>query len=193
MAVIFIINALVLWIYSAYLKKLPFIGNLTISVLTASSVVVIWFANKWFINFSLPSSSFFVNTDLSDTIVMVYVFFALWSNLIREIIKDIEDFEGDQKYGGNTIPIAFGRTIAVRLTTGLSVFMIVMLFQPLVWMWQEARLIFLFHTIGLVIFPLVLLIRELLTASQKSDFHRASSLIKLIMMLGVLSMIWFLL
>ncbi len=37
-----------------------------------------------------------------------FAFFAFLTNLIREIIKDIEDFEGDIAYGRNTVPVVIG-------------------------------------------------------------------------------------
>ena len=81
-----------LWIYSSYLKKTAFWGNLLIAVLTGLSVFIV--AVYYNDNFKL---------------VGLYASLAFFVSLIREIVKDIEDMRGDQQFGGKTLPIKYGQ------------------------------------------------------------------------------------
>lgn len=91
MALAIFIAAFLLWFYSNQLKRLPFIGNFTVALLTAASI--------WLIGFYYQKS---------ELLVLTYALFAFFLNLIREIIKDIEDRDGDRKHGCKTLPIILG-------------------------------------------------------------------------------------
>ena len=60
--------------------------------------------------------------------VATYAGFAFMVNLIREIIKDMEDFEGDAVFGRRTVPIAWGMKTTRWLVIGLIVLVILPLF-----------------------------------------------------------------
>jgi 4-hydroxybenzoate polyprenyltransferase len=83
--------AFLLWLYSNRLKREPFIGNLTVAFLTGLSIYLVAF--------------FYQKNEL---LVLTYAIFAFFINLIREIIKDIEDRPGDRKHGCRTLPIVIG-------------------------------------------------------------------------------------
>ncbi|MEX0883804.1 MAG: geranylgeranylglycerol-phosphate geranylgeranyltransferase, partial [Cyclobacteriaceae bacterium] len=85
------IAAFLLWLYSNSLKRLPFIGNLTVATLTGLSI--------WIIG---------IYYQTSEMLIFTYAIFAFFINLIREIIKDIEDRNGDRKHGCKTLPIVLG-------------------------------------------------------------------------------------
>jgi 4-hydroxybenzoate polyprenyltransferase len=83
--------AFLLWLYSNRLKREPFIGNLTVALLTGFSVYLVAF--------------FYQKNEL---MIFTYSIFAFFLNLIREIIKDIEDRHGDRLHGCRTLPIVIG-------------------------------------------------------------------------------------
>lgn len=83
--------AFLLWLYSNLLKRMPFVGNLVVAVLTGSTLLVL--------------NIFFKTNDL---LLFTYAFFAFGINLIREIIKDIEDMEGDIAFDSNSLPVLLG-------------------------------------------------------------------------------------
>ena len=88
--VIVITSIILLFIYSATLKKLPLIGNITVAFLTGLAFIYGGFASG------------------NPVAAIVPAVFAFLINLIREIVKDIQDIEGDTKAGVITFPIKFG-------------------------------------------------------------------------------------
>ncbi len=88
---IHILSSFSLWYYSNSLRRLPFVGNLTIAALSGMVFLVV--------------GIFFRQ---SESIVMVYALFAFIITLIREIIKDIEDVKGESAFGCSTIPVVWG-------------------------------------------------------------------------------------
>lgn len=101
--------AIALWLYSAILKKLPFIGNLAVS----------------FLSFWLPTGLLLVNNSLSQlktsgfvsqfTMLLLVEMFVI--SLAREVVKDIQDIDGDRAVNCKTIPIVFNEKVAGILTT----------------------------------------------------------------------------
>ncbi|MEQ8573165.1 MAG: geranylgeranylglycerol-phosphate geranylgeranyltransferase, partial [Fulvivirga sp.] len=74
--------AFVLWLYSNQLKRIAFLGNLSVALLTGLSILII---------------GLFFEPD--NILIMAYSLFAFAFTLIREIIKDIEDLKGDSSFG----------------------------------------------------------------------------------------------
>jgi geranylgeranylglycerol-phosphate geranylgeranyltransferase len=86
-----VFNSLFLFFYSAKLKSIPFVKNLTVSYLVASS----------FVFGGIVAKNVFP--------VIFLALLAFLSNVGREIVKDISDIEGDKKRGIKTLPVAFGK------------------------------------------------------------------------------------
>src|SRR5688500_3320315 len=86
-----IISVFLLWLYSNNLKRLPFIGNLTVAILTGLSIFVV---------------EIFYNTD--NPLILIYALFAFFLTLVREINNDMEDLKGDNSFGCKTLPIVWG-------------------------------------------------------------------------------------
>jgi 4-hydroxybenzoate polyprenyltransferase len=163
-----LLAAVWLWLYSNLLKRLPFVGNFSVAVLTGLSVFVVALYYK-------------VNTDL----IYTYAFFAFMLSLVRELVKDMEDLRGDAAFGCKTLPIVWGirRTKWVQyvLLAGLSLLLIGMagkVEQPL-----------LKSVFFLLILPIVLFTARLAVADSRSEFAWLSSFCKWIMLAGVLSMV----
>ena len=177
-----------LFIYSISLKKKLLSGNIVISALTAWTVLVVnWCETSNLLQPTLLGSY----TQKITRISFFYSGFAFIISLIREVVKDMEDMEGDWQYGCNTMPIAWGINtskvfIAVWLTVLITVLAMVQ-FYALVLQWWLTAL----YSILLIILPLVYIFKMLYTANNKKDYHRLSSFIKLVMFTGILSMIFF--
>ena len=83
----------VLYLYAYKLKSTPLLGNLTVGFMTG---------------FGFVFGGFSIN---NPTIIMTSIFlgfFALVMTTAREIIKDIEDIEGDKADGARTVPMLIG-------------------------------------------------------------------------------------
>ena len=163
------LSVFLLWLYSNYLKRLPFVGNFVVSLLTGLSIAII-------------NLLYGVNNQL----VIIYSLFAFFMTLIREIIKDIEDLKGDNSFGCRTLPIIWGvrktKVLIYALIGAFSVTVIV-LNHLYVGLPVYYFLLFLFLPIGW-------LLTRLMRADTIKDFDRLSQLCKVIMLLGILTMVF---
>lgn len=163
-------SALFLWLYSNQLKRMPLIGNLVVALLTALSIytVAIFYHNY-------------------NELVMAYSLFAFSFTLIREIIKDVEDLKGDKTFGCKTLPIVMGirRTKwVIYILSALTVVGLAILAKTFA---GEGLIIL----SVLLIFPLGYLSYRLSIADTTKEFNRLSTYCKMVMLVGILSMVFF--
>lgn len=176
----------VLFIYSMSLKKKLLSGNILISALTAWTVLVVaWCEARFFFN---PSD---INVHKIVRITFLYTGFAFVISLIREAIKDMEDIEGDRRFGGKTMPIVWGFNaskiyVAIWMVTITLTLVLLMIYMVQIQWWVSAV-----YCLLLVILPLVRIFQRLFTAKTPEDFHKLSSMVKFVMFTGILSMIFF--
>ena len=175
--------------YSVTLKRKLLSGNILISLLTAWVILVIGLAE-----FTSPVFTNSMIVEASGKIIrisLLYAGFAFISSLIREAIKDIEDMQGDEKYGCRTMPIVWGVNaakvyIAVWLVVILALLIILQVYVArFEWWWAMA------YSIVFIILPFVLIFLQLFRAKEHKDYHRLSNWTKLVMLTGILSMIFF--
>jgi 4-hydroxybenzoate polyprenyltransferase len=166
-AAINFLAAFVLWLYSNNLKRQPFIGNLTVAALTGFSIALINWLYK---------------TDY--VIVNVYAAFAFFMTLVREIIKDMEDLKGDVTYGCKTLPIVLG----IRKTKIILYFLLMSFITVVLLIHLTSTLLPIYYFVIFLFIPLLILFIRLLRADTKNDFYNLSTLSKIIMLLGILSM-----
>lgn len=177
-----------LFVYSISLKKKLLSGNIVISALTAWVILVVgWCETSNLLQQSLIGSF----TEKITRISFFYAGFAFVISLVREVVKDMEDVEGDRRYGCNTMPIALGINatkvfVAVWLVVLISALLIVQ-FYVLVFRWWLSAV----YCILVIILPLLYIFKMLFPAKTSDDYHRLSSLIKLAMFTGILSMLFF--
>ena len=181
----------VLWFYSTSFKKRLLIGNILISVLTGWTVLVVYF----FVVFHHPQNWFeLIPVEMLQKflrLAILYSSFAFIITLIREVVKDIEDVEGDRKYGCRTMPIVWGtdfsRIFAATWLVILLVLLLVVLFYILQFgMWIPAA-----YNLVMVVVPAFYCFYLLLKAKSTADYARLSSWIKAVIFTGILSMLLF--
>jgi 4-hydroxybenzoate polyprenyltransferase len=158
-----------LWLYSNQLKRLPFIGNLTIALLTAASVLVV--------------VAYYPDHQL---LVFAFAGFAFFIALIREIIKDMEDMRGDATFGCQTLPVVWGIRRTKNMIYWLTLLLVVSLsgfsyFLKTDWLIGYGALF--------VLLPLGWLVYRLAGADTRKDFNYLSQLCKIIMLGGVTTMV----
>jgi 4-hydroxybenzoate polyprenyltransferase len=165
--VVNVMSVFLLWLYSNSLKRLAFIGNFTVALLTGLSILLVDFLYH-----------------AENPLIIVYASFAFFMTLIREIIKDMEDLKGDHTFGCKTLPIVFG----LRKTKYI-IYVILAMFISIVLILNRVYSVLPFGYYLLFLFiPLLLLLIWLIKADMKKDFSRLSSFCKAIMLLGILSM-----
>jgi 4-hydroxybenzoate polyprenyltransferase len=182
---LFLIVSGLLYFYSASYKRQFLVGNLIVALLTAlvPMLVVIF---EWPALYRYCAVNALIPPPLGIIFYWVggFAIFAFLTTLIREIIKDIEDFEGDLAYGRNTIPVVTG-TQAARI---ISIFLILVTVGLLYVVWyfflnDKITLIYISCT---VVLPLLYVIYQLIISANKQQLHSASRLMKIIMIAGVL-------
>jgi 4-hydroxybenzoate polyprenyltransferase len=167
-AVINFFSVFLLWWYSNNLKRLPFVGNFSVAFLTALSIYIV---------------SFLYAGD--HTLLLIYSLFAFFMTLTREVIKDMEDLKGDITFGCKTLPILWGfrKTkqfiYGIILTFSFTVLLLDSLFTVLPSI----------YFISFLFLPLLWLVVRLHRADTVRDFAALSSLCKIIMLLGIFSMV----
>ena len=187
------ICVLLLFAYSISLKKKLLVGNVLISLLTAWVIFVCFLCYYRTLTCSgcEPTLEWPAILRRFIRISFLYAGFAFIISLIREVVKDMEDIEGDKKYGCKTIPIAWGIPaskvfVAVWLVVLIGMICIIQVYVwQLGWHWSAA------YSILLIIAPLVWILRKLYQAQVPKDYHQLSTVIKLVMLTGLSSMIFF--
>ena len=177
-----------LWFYSTTFKRKLLIGNVLISLLTAWVILVLYVSEFSLVIFRDPNYHRVLSRLFKFAIL--YGGFAFIISLIREVVKDIEDMDGDARYACRTMPIVWGvNTAKVFAATWLVVLigsLIVIQFYILQYGWWFIVL----YCILLLIAPLVWVLRRLYKARLKADYHLLSNYIKAVMLAGILSMIF---
>jgi 4-hydroxybenzoate polyprenyltransferase len=179
---------LLLWFYSTTFKKKLLVGNVLISFLTAWVIGVLYLSEFRFHRFVDPEFHGALSRVYKFT--LVYGSFAFIISLVREVIKDMEDMEGDARYGCRTMPVVLGlnasKFFCACWLTLLVAALIFIMFYILQYRWWITIL----YTCFLVIFPILRVLKQLSRAEEPAGFHRLSVMIKSIMMTGILSMIF---
>ncbi|NMC39521.1 MAG: UbiA family prenyltransferase [Bacteroidales bacterium] len=182
---IFLIVSGLLYFYSASYKRQFLVGNLVVSVLTAMVPLLVVFY-EWPALYRYYSVNAMSPPDLSILFYWVggFALFAFITTLTREIIKDIEDFEGDMAYGRNTIPVVIGVLTSKILSVCLIIITIVLLF--LVWYFFLSDKYTLIYLATAIVIPLLYVIYQLIISKNRQQLHLASRIMKIIMLAGVL-------
>jgi 4-hydroxybenzoate polyprenyltransferase len=182
---LFLIVSGLLYFYSASYKRQFLIGNLIISILTAMvPLLVVLF--EWSALYQYYSVNAIRVPEINFLFYWVggFALFAFLTTLTREIIKDIEDFEGDMTFGRNTIPVIIGIPASKIVAAGISLITIVLLY--LVWHLFLNDKITLIYISSAILIPFLYVLYRLTVRSNKKQMHSASNIMKIIMLAGVL-------
>ena len=181
---IFVIISALLYVYASYLKRIAIVGNIVVSALVAISLLIVGL-------FDLIPAITIQNQNAQTTMLEILTDFGIFAfliNFIREIVKDIQDVDGDHKAGMQTLPILFGKTRTSKITmvlTLVTIVIIVYYITTFLYMHVEAIAYFLITVIG----PLLYIAIKLFTAENNTHFKHISLMLKLVMITGMLSMV----
>ena len=183
-------SVFLLWFYSTNFKRQLLIGNVVISLLTAWVVLVLYVCEARFNLSELPQPQINYLTSIYK-LAVVYGGFAFIISLIREVVKDVEDMEGDMKYNCKTLPVVWGMPssklfIAVWLIVLIGAIVILQIYAfQLQWWWM------IIYNLILIIIPLLVILKLLISAKISKDFGKISAMIKAVMLAGIISMLFF--
>ncbi len=177
-----------LWFYSTNFKKQLLVGNLVISLLTAWTILVVFFSKLELENALNPGHA---SQYKFFRMAVLYAGFAFMISMIRESVKDLEDLPGDEKYNCRTMPVVWGvnatKIFAAVWTVVLTGSLIVIIFYSLQLNWWALSL----YCVLMIVCPLLFLMVRLRKATAVKEFHFLSSLAKFIMFTGILSILFF--
>lgn len=200
-----ILSVGVLWYYSVSFKKQVIIGNVVVAILAAlvplvaglyeillqqnfideTSNTLIFYLEEGtpFDDVSYVLSQIFYNTFAW---ILGFSLFAFLSTMVREIVKDIEDYEGDKKYFSNTLAVVHGKDKAKKVAQLIIVIMMMLLgylqYQQLI---TNDNTSFIYFMFGLQI-PLGYVLYKLQVAKEKADYSKLSMNIKVVMLSGIM-------
>jgi 4-hydroxybenzoate polyprenyltransferase len=185
-----LLTVLMLWFYSTNFKKEFLVGNVIIAILTAWSIAIIYFSKFTMYQIVHPDIKEVANFRFAK-LMALYCAFAFILTLVREALKDMEDMEGDHKFGCKTMPIDWGLKptkvyIGVWLIVVISALAIIQLYIiPFGWWYC------ILYCVLFIMLPLIHVLAKLRTAYVSKDFHQLSWYIKIAMLSGILSMSFF--
>jgi len=182
-AALFIVFSALLYLYATYVKSIAIVGNLLVSFLVAISIVVVGLFDLF------PAITDTNRESLSNifTILLAYAFFAFLMTFIREIVKDMEDIDGDKNGGYQTLPILLGRKRTSKVVFFLTISSIVVLFFYMYTTLYREQLLLLYFLI-FIVGPLIYVSIKVYAAEKKSEFKQLSAWLKLIMVFGIISL-----
>ncbi len=183
-AALFIIISVLLYIYATYLKQTVLIGNIIISVLVAMSIIIVGL----FELFPAITSQNQPTQFAIFKIVFNYALFAFMINLLREIIKDIEDIAGDTKAEIKTLPVVIGKKHATILVFILSMIPLIAVTYYVITILYKQQIAVVYFLV-FIIAPLLYFTIKSITAKSNLELHQLSNILKLVMLLGILSLL----
>ena len=191
LSLVFMLSTGLLWFYSTNYKKQFLVGNLAVAFLTGLVPLMVVLFEIPLLNREYGEVMIRYDADFNYLFAWVsaFSFFAFFTTLIREIIKDTEDFEGDNAYGMKTVPIVLGtfwtRFVVVLLIAITLCALGFLLFKYIYYSVDPADYISLVYFSVFLLLPLILLAIQVMTARDKRAYRRASTLIKLVMLFGI--------
>jgi 4-hydroxybenzoate polyprenyltransferase len=185
LGIFFVLITGLLYFYSATYKRQFLIGNIIVALLVAlvPLTVVIYDAAPIY-KYYVPRTISFPGVELLFFWVGGFALFAFLTTLIREVIKDMEDYEGDRAVGLKTLPVRAGITTSKIAVLVISLGTLILLyFICLRYLNDKITLAYISLLVAL---PFLLAMYKVTTAREKHQLHSASSLMKLVMLAGIL-------
>lgn len=195
---IFLATPALLWFYSTSLKRQFLIGNIIIALLTGLIPLISVLYELMAVARSLPPATLTtIDLKFPAWFAIGYSLFAFLISLIREIVKDIEDYEGDYEYGCKTLPIVLGISKAKSVVLAF----VTVLFGGLAYVlykWNEANDVvmtegetgsyptyFFVYVIAMLMLPILWMSWKIAKGTSKKDWRFVSGMLKYIMIAGV--------
>lgn len=173
-AVIVICAAILMYVYASHLKAMPLIGNIVVASLTC---------------FCFIFGGTIIACDTGDWIIFlvsIYLgLFALFMTLAREIIKDMEDIEGDKADGARTFPIIYGK----KIPSIVSIILIVVttLMCPILYIYHIFNIAYMI----IMIIPIIMFLYSAYTLGLNPDTETCGKVSKWVKIAMLISFIAF--
>lgn len=169
----FLAVSFLLFLYAAKIKRTPLLGNILVALILAFVLIIVWIFEQG----NYPE------------LILLYASFAFLTGIIRELLKDLEDMEGDKKAGYMTFPLKYGVQKSKNLVQNLTIIQIISLivFAILVYGFTAYWALMAYFFV-LVLIPLSLALYLEQKAESKNDFAQLTRFFKFIVVTGTISM-----
>ena len=179
-----------LWFYSASYKRMFLVGNLVVAFASAIVPLLVAIANADYLH-HLYQNALAYSPIVGELYVWTggFAAFAFLLTWVREIVKDIEDIEGDREMECRTLPIVWGdkvaKIIATLLLVVIATLIVYILFAVLPFSHEWKSLPTRYVVFGLIV-PILCSIVLLWAANNRTEYHRVQTIIKFAMFMGML-------
>ncbi len=173
---------ILLWAYSAYLKKQPLTGNIIVSIFAALVVYIVWLGQS----VNIPTG---VDVRFPHHIVVMFTGFAFFTTLLREIVKDAEDLSGDTLHGALTLPAVIGIKNSKFVCIIINMLLISAISYWLFLMSDSISHFTIWYMIIVVLTPLGAVIWFIVNANGQKQWHFISQYIKVVILAGTLFLV----
>lgn len=178
----FIFGSAILYLYNSQFQQTILVGNILVSVIVGLVPVGVGLYDL------LPAI-----TDQNQqtqsvifSILIDYSIFAFLINLLREIVKDQEDIDGDYNAGYKTLPIVLGKKRTNKILFGLSLLPLgFLIFYIYKYLFENIPAII--YTLLLLVGPLLFFLINIWSAERKTEYSRLSLVLKGILFFGLIS------
>ncbi|NVJ89905.1 MAG: geranylgeranylglycerol-phosphate geranylgeranyltransferase [Flavobacteriaceae bacterium] len=167
-ALFFAVYIFGIWLYSHKLKKYPFTGLLSATVLTILPFFVIFIYYK---NFS--------------KIIFIHAIFLFLVIMVRELIKDLQNLKGALANNYRTFPVVYGE----KATKKISYLLLLITIIPVVVLFSYPELSYMRYYFYLAGFTLVSVGFFLYKSSERNDYRILHNVLKVLLLVGVLSLV----
>ncbi len=160
-------TVLILLFYSYILKRIPIFGNISVAVCTGLAFIYGGVAvNNW-------------------EAAIIPAIFGFLVNLIREIVKDVEDLKGDIENKVTTFPAKFGLKITRTILVVLIIVLIVATFYPFISeLYTIEYFLAVLFTVDLI---MIFILKKLFLENYNYKIVQISNLLKVSMVLGLIA------
>jgi 4-hydroxybenzoate polyprenyltransferase len=185
LGIIFLMITGILWFYSTSYKRQAFLGNIIVAFLTAMVPFMVLLFEIPLLRKTYLIELKLLHIQLSILWIWVSVFaaFAFLMSLIREMIKDCEDIEGDIIHERKTLPIQWGIKWVKALVISLSVLSLIFLtWLVYSYIFDIYSVVYIFVAVFLPWIYMTIICSKATTPAQ---FRKASMWCKVTMLTGI--------
>ena len=166
-ALFFSVYIFLIWFYSHKLKKYPIVGLVSATVLTI-----------------LPFFAVFVYYKNFSEIIFVHAVFLFLLLLIRELMKNLENMDGDILVNNDTVAVKYGESFIKKLST----FLLLLILIPIYFLWQYPEMGWMKYYFYAAGFSLLIFILLLWNSNTKKRYIILHNLLKLLIFAGIFSL-----
>ena len=180
--IIYVLTSLLLYQYAKYLKKNILIGNLIVSSVVLFCILMVAV-------FDVAPATNYYNLSAQQDVLVIFLLIGIFGfvlTFLREVVKDIEDIEGDKAIDAKSFPIVLGVKKTRRILVTVTVLTLLSLGYLSYFVFEKSNYLS-YYLIALVCLPLLYFVFKLTKAETKTDFHQLSGMLKIIMLLGIFS------